>query len=357
MPIWGGNIGGNVGTVTSVASGTGLTGGPVTSSGTLALTTAIVPAVTTTYVAALTLDAYGRATAMTPGGVFGVSGASHGIGLVPDPGATPGSANYLREDGTWDVPAGGGGGSGTVTSITANSPLTGGTVTSSGSFGLSTAIVGAVTSTYVAALTVDNYGRVTAVTGGGNFVAGGSHARGLVPDPGAGGGTTKYLREDASWQVPSGGGGGLVNQVVSVAKTDVFSSASTTYVDVTGLTANITCLSTSSRVMVTVAMALSTSSTGVSSAILLRGATPIAVGDASGSHAQSSAMAMTSGSAYGNNPVSLTFVDSPASVSALTYKVQVKSINSSSTYINRTLGDGSTDPRMASTITLVELTS
>jgi len=36
------------------------------------------------------------------------------------------------------------------------------------------------------------------------FVAsGGSHAAGLVPDPGASAGTAKFLREDASWQIPS----------------------------------------------------------------------------------------------------------------------------------------------------------
>lgn len=41
------------------------------------------------------------------------------------------------------------------------------------------------------------------------FVAsGGSHAIGLVPDPGASAGTTKFLREDATWAVPAGGGGG-----------------------------------------------------------------------------------------------------------------------------------------------------
>lgn len=39
------------------------------------------------------------------------------------------------------------------------------------------------------------------------FVASGpSHAIGLVPDPGAIAGTTKFLREDATWAVPSGGG-------------------------------------------------------------------------------------------------------------------------------------------------------
>jgi hypothetical protein len=48
--------------------------------------------------------------------VFGPSGTSHAAGIVPDPGATAGATHYLREDGTWSVPAGGGG-SGTVTSF------------------------------------------------------------------------------------------------------------------------------------------------------------------------------------------------------------------------------------------------
>jgi hypothetical protein len=42
-----------------------------------------------------------------------------------------------------------------------------------------------------------------------NFVASGaSHARGIVPDPGATVGTTRYLREDATWAAPPSGGGG-----------------------------------------------------------------------------------------------------------------------------------------------------
>jgi trimeric autotransporter adhesin len=42
--------------------------------------------------------------------LFGISGSGHGPGAVPDPGATAGSTRYLREDGTWSVPAGGSGG-------------------------------------------------------------------------------------------------------------------------------------------------------------------------------------------------------------------------------------------------------
>jgi len=43
--------------------------------------------------------------------VFKASGTTHAQGVVPDPGATAGSTRFLREDGTWAVPAGGSGGS------------------------------------------------------------------------------------------------------------------------------------------------------------------------------------------------------------------------------------------------------
>ena len=41
--------------------------------------------------------------------VFGPSGTTHAAGAVPDPGATAGATRFLREDGTWNVPAGSGG--------------------------------------------------------------------------------------------------------------------------------------------------------------------------------------------------------------------------------------------------------
>lgn len=61
--------------------------------------------------------------------------------------------------------------------------------------------------------------------------SGASHAAGIVPDPGASAGTTKYLREDGSWQVPTGTATGTVT-TVSVASANGFSgtvaNASTT---------------------------------------------------------------------------------------------------------------------------------
>lgn len=38
--------------------------------------------------------------------------------------------------------------------------------------------------------------------------SGASHAPGYAPDPGASAGTSRFLREDATWQTPAGGGGG-----------------------------------------------------------------------------------------------------------------------------------------------------
>ncbi len=104
--------------------------------------------------------------------VFVASGASHASGLVPDPGVTGGTTKFLREDASFQVPAGTG-----VTSVTGTAPVT-------------------------------STGGTTPAIGVPVFVASGaSHASGLVPDPGVTGGTTKFLREDATFQVPSGGTG------------------------------------------------------------------------------------------------------------------------------------------------------
>lgn len=39
--------------------------------------------------------------------------------------------------------------------------------------------------------------------------SGASHQAGIAPDPGGSAGTSKFLREDATWAVPSGGGGSM----------------------------------------------------------------------------------------------------------------------------------------------------
>lgn len=49
-------------------------------------------------------------TYLDPNDVFRGSGPAHMHGYVPDPGESAGTDSYLREDGTWAVPPGGGGG-------------------------------------------------------------------------------------------------------------------------------------------------------------------------------------------------------------------------------------------------------
>ena len=95
-------------------SGFSVSGSPVTSTGTLAVTTSlsgIIKGNGSGLLAATAKTDYWDTT------VFVASGASHAIGLVPDPGVTSGTTKFLREDATWQVPAGGGGGGGTWTEV------------------------------------------------------------------------------------------------------------------------------------------------------------------------------------------------------------------------------------------------
>ncbi|KVV12420.1 hypothetical protein [Burkholderia ubonensis] len=136
--------GGGTGTVTSVGlsmpSQFTVTNSPVTSSGTLT-------AAWNNQSAAQVLagPASGAAAAPTFRALVGSdippftgSGASHTTGGVPDPGATAGTTRFLREDSTWAVPPGSGGGGGTVTSIGGTGGVetdqaSGAAITSSGS--------------------------------------------------------------------------------------------------------------------------------------------------------------------------------------------------------------------------------
>jgi len=143
---------------------------------------------------------------------------------------------------------------------------------------------------------------------------------------------------------------GNVLQVVSTTKTDAFSTASGTFVDITGLSATITPTSTSSKVLIKIDFTISSSDvSGLNTFNLVRDSTNIA---------QPSGSATFQGSFLGylqnsDNilPMSYSFLDSPSSTSATTYKIQMKT-NSGTQYINRRL---STDCASTSTITVMEI--
>jgi len=149
--------------------------------------------------------------------------------------------------------------------------------------------------------------------------------------------------------------GGKVLQVVSVTKVDSFSTTSTSYVDVTGLTANITPASVSSKILVLCKIGVNPRGVLAGYIQLVRGSTVIAGGTVVGSRTSAMSVVLSNagnmtGDANGN------FLDSPASVSSQTYKIQLKT-GSGTTGINTTSNDGNTalDARTSSTITLMEI--
>lgn len=150
-------------------------------------------------------------------------------------------------------------------------------------------------------------------------------------------------------------------QVVSTTKTDTFSVASSTYTDVTGLSVSITPSATTSQVLVFASVAQGQGTVDVIATMqLVRGSTAICIGDAAGSRRRSSAAfyAIATGGGTQLQQNSIVFLDSPATTSATTYKIQVQA-SSGTTYVNRTGTD--TDnaawPRTASTITVMEISA
>tara|TARA_R110001606_G_scaffold297915_1_gene445751 strand:+ start:817 stop:1665 length:849 start_codon:yes stop_codon:yes gene_type:complete len=144
--------------------------------------------------------------------------------------------------------------------------------------------------------------------------------------------------------------GGIL-QVVSTTKTDVFSTTSTSYTDLTGLTATITPASASSKIMVFVQLSTSHSSTNGHLFNLVRGATNLLQSTA-GSSDNATFTPATTSTTLNIAGVPIMFLDSPASASTQTYKIQLKTIGGTA-YVNRRGaggGFGST-----STITLMEV--
>jgi hypothetical protein len=151
-------------------------------------------------------------------------------------------------------------------------------------------------------------------------------------------------------------GSGMVVQVVTATKTDTFSTSSTTYTDVTGLTASITPSSASSRILVLVSAMVASNSGAVQHSKIVRGVTDIFTGAAAGSRTVGSSGTFTAGTNE-MQTFSVAAVDSPATTSSTTYKVQTRASAGANVYFNRNDSDtdASTNLRGFSSITLLEV--
>ena len=128
-------------------------------------------------------------------------------------------------------------------------------------------------------------------------------------------------------------GGGLVLQVVQTVKTDTFSSTSTTFVDVTGLTVAITPASSSNKVLVMYTIDISEAiGDGNVTLQLYRGTTAIFQGDAASNRQRGSNQTGPSGTEHSVQNFSGMYLDSPSSTSELTYKFQLHVKNTSATF-------------------------
>ena len=156
------------------------------------------------------------------------------------------------------------------------------------------------------------------------------------------------------------GTGGKVLQVVSTAKTDTFSMSGSTFTDVTGLSASITPSSASNKIMIIVSiMGTSDSINSTFMSRLMRGATAIGISDASGNRIRTTWGTNDTPGGAVSMSISLTFLDSPNTTSATTYKVQLAETRNEggTVYVNRQNSDSDDVqvPRGISTITVMEI--
>ena len=156
---------------------------------------------------------------------------------------------------------------------------------------------------------------------------------------------------------------GSVLQVLSTTKTNSFSTSSTSFTDVTGLSVSITPSSTSNKILVFISCTMAGSQDDrVLPLQLVRGSTAIGLSDQSGSSKiRTSGGAMTAqnvSDAYDEtHNVSFQYLDSPSTTSSTTYKIQTRAGTSGSVIIG--LNGGSTDDAnrasYPATITVMEV--
>lgn len=157
------------------------------------------------------------------------------------------------------------------------------------------------------------------------------------------------------------GSGQVIVQIAQAIKTDTSSTTSTTYSDVSGLSVSITPTSSSNRILVLLNVT-GGNNNGGGAIQLLRDSTVIAVGTA----ATGNQINVTLGNYFDNGDVNsmrgygISYIDSPSTTSAITYKAQFRVGQSGGGYtmnVNRPNGgdNASYNMRAISTITVMEI--
>ncbi len=152
---------------------------------------------------------------------------------------------------------------------------------------------------------------------------------------------------------------GNVIQVQTTTKIDTFSTSSTSYTDVTGLSVSITPSSSSNKIFVMAHAAIDHGNSRTMMIQLVRGSTALHIGTAASN--RPGATFFTHSDQSGDNTVHYTgafqFLDTPSTTSATTYKLQARISSTNDGHINRTNSDtdNSNNARAASGITVMEI--
>ena len=152
---------------------------------------------------------------------------------------------------------------------------------------------------------------------------------------------------------------GKILQIVQATKTDTFSSTSSSFTDITGMSVTITPSSASNKILVSFSLGCFQNGTAGSRAFIniVRGSTDLLLGDAATGH--ECTYAVCTRSANSNHiqiPVSGQILDSPATTSATTYKLQGSVGNDGGTMtLNKPNTVDAQSGNAASTITVMEV--
>ena len=153
---------------------------------------------------------------------------------------------------------------------------------------------------------------------------------------------------------------GCTLQVLQTPKTDTFTTSSTSFTDITGLSVNITPSSTSSKVLVFMDCKVASASNVTAFVRMVRDSTAIYVGDAASDRQRATMSNSDDPSSQFIFQMSGMFLDSPSTTSQVTYKVQILSEPSGNTgnvHVNRSDADtdNNQEGRYASSITVMEI--
>ncbi len=172
----------------------------------------------------------------------------------------------------------------------------------------------------------------------------------------------KALAEATADGLDAAGSPGIGSNVVQTVKTDTFVTTSTSFITVTGMTVTITPTSATSKILVLVdaKIGLQATSGATAQLRLTGGNSGDYIGNAAGSRTRVMAgpevFSASNFTADSMAQVSAVYLDSPATTSAVTYELQIRTLDRTVT-VNQSHNDSDNAnyTRAASSITVIEV--